>query len=142
MIPVTMIRKIKGKDKIFELENTYGSLKNLKRKFAKDDENMLLYSDLEDWEYFMSHPEEELEEGKTVFIENMNIGQIEFEILKFIKNNQPKSINELAKLTNKEVSAVQKKVKLLEKEGIINFESGSKNRKIPVFNFDKLEIPI
>ena len=142
MIPVTMIRKIKGKNKIFELENTYGSLKNLKRKFAKDDENMLLYSDLEDWEYFMSHPEEELEEGKTVFIENMNIGQIEFEILKFIKNNQPKSINELAKLTNKEVSAVQKKVKLLEKEGIINFESGSKNRKIPVFNFDKLEIPI
>jgi len=142
MIPVTMIRKIKGKDKIFELENTYGSLKNLKRKFAKEDENMLLYSDLEDWEYFMNHPEEELEEGKTVFIENMNIGQIEFEILKFIKNNQPKSISELAKLTNKEVSAVQKKVKLLEKEGIINFESGSKNRKIPVFNFDKLEIPI
>jgi len=142
MIPLTMIRKIKGKDKIFELENTYGSLKNLKRKFAKDDENMLLYSDLEDWEYFMNHPEEELEEGKTVFIENMNIGQIEFEILKFIKNNQPKSISELAKLTNKEVSAVQKKVKLLEKEGIIKFKRGSKNRKIPVFNFDKLEIPI
>jgi len=142
MIPLTMIRKIKGKDKISELEKTYGSLKNLKRKFAKDDENMLLYSDLEDWEYFMNHPEEELEEGKTIFLETMNIGQIEFEILKFIKNNQPKSISELAKLTNKEVSAVQKKVKLLEKEGIINFVSGSKNRKMPVFNFDKLEIPI
>ncbi|MCL2116214.1 MAG: winged helix-turn-helix transcriptional regulator [Methanobrevibacter sp.] len=142
MIPLTIMRIIKGKDKIRELENQYGSLKNLKRKFEKDNENMLLYSDLEDWEYFLKHPNEEQEEGKTIFIEDINIGNKDFEIIKTIKENNPNSISELAKILNKEVSFVQKKVNLLEKEGLIDFKYGSKNRKIPIVNYDKIEIAI
>ena len=142
MIPITTIKVIKGKEKIIELEKKYGSLKNLKRKFKNDNENMTLYSDLEDWKYFLKHPEEELEDGKTIFIEDINISKRDFELIKTIKDKNPRSLSELAKLTNKEVSFVQKKVNALKKEGLIDFEYGSKNRKIPIVNYDKMEIVI
>ena len=142
MIPLTIMRTITGKDKIRELENKYGSLKNLKRKFEKDNENMLLYSDLEDWEYFLQHPNEKQEEGKTIFINDINLGNKDFEIIKTIKDNNPNSISELAKLLGKEVSFIQKKVNFLEKEGLLDFKHGSKNRKIPIVNYDKIEIAI
>ena len=142
MIPITTIKVIKGKEKIKELEKRYGSLKNIKRKFKNDNENMLLYSDLEDWKYFLKHPEEELEEGKTIFIEDINISKRDFELIKTIKDNNPNSISELAKLLNKEVSFVQKKVSVLKKEGLLDFKHGSKNRKIPIVNYDKIEIVI
>ncbi|MGL6298511.1 MAG: MarR family transcriptional regulator [Methanobacteriaceae archaeon] len=142
MIPVTMVRKIKGMDKIRELEGKYGTFQNLKKLFDNDNGNMLLYSDMEDWEYFIEHPDEDLEEGKTIFLENVNMGQIELELIKLIKVKSPKSISELAKLINKDVSATQRKVNTLEKEGLIDFERGSKNRKIPIINYDKIEIAI
>ncbi|KZX14453.1 HVO_A0114 family putative DNA-binding protein [Methanobrevibacter filiformis] len=142
MIPITMIRKIKGKNKIQELEKTYGTINNLKKLFKKDDENMLLYSDIEDWEYFINNPEEELEEGKTVFLENVSLGSIDLDLIKLIKNNDPKSISELAKLTNKDISNVQKKLNNLEKEGLLSFKQGLKNSKIPIVNYDKIEIAI
>ena len=142
MIPITTIRLIKGKEKIKELEERYGSLKNLKRKFKNDNENMALYSDLEDWKYFLKRPEEELEEGKTIFLEDINISKRDFELIKTIKDNNPNSITELAKLLKKEVSFVQKKVNSLKKEGLIDFKHGSKNRKIPIVNYDKIEIAI
>jgi len=142
MIPLTMIRKIKGKEKIKELENTYGSLKNLKRLFEKDDENMLLYSDLEDWEYFLEHPNEELEEGKTIFIENTTLSNIELGLIKIIKKEQPGSLSELSRITHKDVSNLQRKIDKLEKEGLITLKRGLKNRKIPIVNYDKIEIPI
>lgn len=142
MIPVTMVRKIKGKDKIRELEEKYGTFQNLNKLFENDDENMLVYSDIEDWEYFIEHPDEDLEEGKTIFLENVNMGQIELELIKLIKVKSPKSISELAKLINKDVSATQRKVNTLEKEGLIDFERGSKNRKIPIITYDKIEIAI
>jgi len=142
MIPLTMIKKMKGKDKINELEKIYGSLKKLKKLFEKDDENMLLYSDLEDWEYFINHPNEEIEEGKTIFIENKNLGQIELELIKTIKKNSPGSISELSRLTQRDVSNLQRKVDKLEAEGLISFKKGLKNRKIPIVNYDKIEITI
>jgi predicted Rossmann fold nucleotide-binding protein DprA/Smf involved in DNA uptake len=142
MIPITMTRKIKGKEKIQELEKTYGTLTNLKKLFKNDDENMLLYSDLEDWEYFLDHPEEESEEGKTIFIENINLGQIELELIKSIKKEQPNSISELAKIMNKDISNIQRKINTLEQEGLVSFKNGTKNRKIPIINYDKIEIPL
>ena len=142
MIPITTIRIINGKEKIKELEGKYGSLKNLKRKYKNDTENVLLYSDLEDWKYFLKHPKEDLEEGKTIFLEDLNINKRDFELIKIIKDKKPNSISELAKLMGKEVSFVQKKVNILKKEGLIDFKYGTKNRKIPIVNYDKLEISI
>jgi predicted transcriptional regulator len=59
-----------------------------------------------------------------------------------IKNNSPSSITELSNLLNNEVSTIQEKAECLEKEGLIQFKLGSKNRKILILNYDKLEIPI
>jgi predicted transcriptional regulator len=59
-----------------------------------------------------------------------------------IKNNKPKSVSELAKLVNKKTSTISNKVNLLEKEGLIELKEGSKNRKIPTVNYDKIEIAI
>lgn len=142
MIPVTMVKRIKGKDKIRELEKKYRTLKRLKKLFEKDNENMLLYSDIEDWEYFQNHPNEDLDEGKTIFIENTNLGQLELGLIKSIKHNTPQSISELAKITDKDVSSIQRKVTMLEKEGLLDLKTGHKNRKIPVINYDKIEITI
>ncbi|MDR2873588.1 MAG: MarR family transcriptional regulator [Methanobrevibacter sp.] len=92
---------------------------------------MLLHFDLEDWEYFLNRPEEELGEGKTIFIENINLGQSDLELIKSIKNKQSNSITELAKIINKDIINVQRKINTLEQKGLISFEQGTKNRKIP-----------
>jgi predicted transcriptional regulator len=103
---------------------------------------MLHELDLENWEYYIKKPNEELTEGKTIFVENLNLGDLEFELLQSIKNDSPTSISDLAKKINKEVSIVQKKVKILEQADLIGFKNGTKNRKIPIVNYDKIEIAI
>ena len=142
MISIKMIRKTTGRGMIEVFEKTYGSFDQLERIVKKDPENMIAYYDLDDWKYFLKHPDEEVEDGKTVFTEDLRIGKIELEILNFIKNNNPKSMRDLAKLMNKDVANVQRKVKNLEKEGLITLKEGSKNSKIPVVNYDKIEIEV
>lgn len=51
-------------------------------------------------------------------------------------------MRDLAILINKDVANIQKKIKNLEKEGLIILKEGSKNRKIPVVNYDKIEIEV
>ena len=142
MTAIRLIKKIKGKDKVKELENQYKTIENLKKIMETDEGNMLHELDLENWEYYFANPEEYLEEGKTVFVEKINLGELEFELMHLIKNKKPKSVSELAKLLNKKTSTISNKVNLLEKEGLIEIKSGTKNRKIPTFNYDKIEIPI
>jgi DNA-binding MarR family transcriptional regulator len=142
MTVIKMVRFVKGEDKIKELKEKYGSIENLKRILDSSEGDMLNELDLENWEHYSSNPEELLQEGKTVFVENLKLSSLDFELMHQIKNNSPASIKELASLLNKEVSTVQKKAKCLEKEGLIQFKLGSKNRRIPILNYDKLEIPI
>jgi hypothetical protein len=137
-----MIKKTTGKGMIKKFEKMYGSYDKLKRIVKKDTQNMIAYYDLDDWKYFIKHPDEEVEDGKTVFTEDLPIGKIELEILNFIKNNNPKSMRDLAILMDKDVANVQRKVKYLEKEGFINLKEGSKNSKIPIVNYDKIEIEV
>jgi len=142
MTAIRMVRKIKGKDKVKDLENQYKTIENLKRIMATDEGNMLHELDLENWEYYGANPEEYLEEGKTIFVEGISLGELELELMHLIKNKKPKSVSELAKLLNKKTSTISNKVNLLEKEGLIELKSGTKNRKIPTFNYDKIEILI
>jgi hypothetical protein len=137
-----MVRKIQGKDKIKEFEKKYKNLKNLKMILETDEGNMLHQLDLENWEYSLENPEEYLEEGKTIFVEGLSLGDLEFELMHYIKNEKPNSVSELAKLINKEAGSISHKVNLLEKNGLISFKKGNKNRKIPIFEYDKLEIGI
>jgi predicted transcriptional regulator len=45
-------------------------------------------------------------------------------------------------MIHKDITTVQKKINNLEKEWMIELKKGSKNSKIPVLNYDKIEIAI
>lgn len=141
MTAIKMVRKIKGKEKIQELQNKYKNIKNLKRIMETDEVNSSHQRDLDNWRYYRINPEEYLEIRKTIFIEGIKLGELELEMIHLIKNKKPKSVSELAKLLNKKTSMVSNKVNRLEKEGLIELKTGSKNRKIPIFVYDKIEIP-
>ncbi|MDO5850657.1 MAG: MarR family transcriptional regulator [Methanobacteriaceae archaeon] len=142
MIEIRLIKQTNGKEIVKEYEEIYGSIDKLQRVFKNDPENMKLYTDLEDWEYFIKHPNEKVEDGRTLFTEEINLGSLELMLLSFIKDKNPKSIRELARLVHKDISSVQPKVKNLEKQGFITFKNGSKNRKIPTLNYDTISIKI
>jgi len=124
------------------MENTYGSINRLKSVAKRNPKNMKLYTDLDEWKYFLKHPNEKVTRTKVHYTDDLNIGKIELELLNFIKNKKPRSINELSKIVGKDVSSVQRKVNKLEKEGLISFEKGLKNSKKPVLSYDKIEIAI
>jgi len=142
MIRITLIRKINGKGLIKLFKEKYGSLESLEKVFKEKKGNMKMKLDLDDWKYFLKNPDEKVEDSETIFVENMNINLIELGLLDIIKNEKPKSISELAKITNKDVSFVHRKIKDLEKEGFVTLERGNKNSAIPSVNFDKIEIAI
>ena len=69
------------------------------------------------------------------------------ELLHVIKQKQPKSIYELAKLTGRNFKNVVLDIKILEKYGLIDTKKitfqGKKGYKImPVFDYDKLTVDI
>jgi len=60
-----------------------------------------------------------------------------------IKNENPESLTELAKLMNRDISTIQRKVNKLNQEGLVELSEGNiNNMKKPLFNFDKIEIAI
>ncbi|KZX11075.1 HVO_A0114 family putative DNA-binding protein [Methanobrevibacter curvatus] len=142
MIPVRMKRTVKGKDKIKELEKKYKKKENLEKILKTSIGNSLHQLDLDNWKYFEKHPDKELNEGTTIFIEDISFNSSDFELLHIIKNNKTSSLNDLALKMSKEVSTVQKKIKKLEKAELVSLKKGKKNCKIPVVNYDSIEIPI
>ncbi|MDR0911665.1 MAG: MarR family transcriptional regulator [Methanobrevibacter sp.] len=142
MLPVSLIKIIKGKDKVAELESIYKSKENLEKIINSSHSNKTHSQHLQQWSYYEQHPDEELEDKNTLILDKMTFSDYDYEILYTIKNNDVKSLNDLANRLNKEVSTVQKKIKKLDDAELVTFERGSKNRKIPVVNYDKIEIPI
>ncbi|MDR0900499.1 MAG: MarR family transcriptional regulator [Methanobrevibacter sp.] len=142
MIEITLVKELKGKELVKDFEKIYGSIDKLKRVFERGDGNVKLELDLEDWEYFLKHPDEELRETRLIYTENPEITMKDVNLMGYIKNQKPQSIKELADLAGRDISTIQRKVNLLEKEGFIEIKNGNKNSKIPVFNYDKLEIAI
>lgn len=139
---ITLIKTITGKKLIQELEETYGSLDRLERLYERNPDNMKLYTDLDDWKYYMDHLNEVIEETKGVITEKLTLGKLEMELLNFIKYKKPESIRELARMIHKDVRTVQPKVRELEKEGLIQFKQGPKRRLMPVLSYDKIEIEV
>lgn len=69
------------------------------------------------------------------------------ELLQIIRHKQPKSIYELAKLTNREIKNVAMDIKILEKYGLIDTKKvpikGKTGYKVrPIFDYDKLTVDI
>lgn len=103
---------------------------------------MKLYIDLDDWKYFREHPDEIIEDAKDVITEKLTLRKLELELLDFMKRNNPKSIRDLARMIQRDISIVHPKVMKLEEEGLIEFKDGPKRRKTPVMNYDKIEIAV
>jgi predicted transcriptional regulator len=69
------------------------------------------------------------------------------ELLHVIKQKQPESVYELAKLVKREIKSVVVDIGILEKYGLvdtkkINNKNGSGYKVMPVFDFDKLRVDI
>lgn len=139
---ITLIKEITGRELIQDFEKTYGSLSRLEKLHERNPEDMKIYMDLDDWKYYLDHPDEIIEDGKTIITEKLTLGKLEMELLNFIKNEKPQSIRELARMIHKDIRTVHPKVKELEKEGLIEFKKGPKNKKIPVMSYDKIEIAV
>ena len=142
MIEIKTIKKIDGKGMVEKFKETYGSIDRLKKFSKENPDSMRAHFDLKDWRYYEVHFTEEIELTETIIGENINIGQLELNILDSIKNQKPKSVRELSKFLDKDPSTVQRKVNILEKTGLISLKEGIKNSKIPVINYDKIEITL
>jgi MarR family protein len=143
MIKITLKREIKGKDFVKEMEKKYGSIEKLEELCKKHDDDPLIALDLDDWEYFKDHPDEVMEDKKIIYDLDDGLPAPDLTLLTIIKNKKPKSISDLAKMINKDSANVTKQVNKLKEKGLIGLEEGSINNvKIPVFNYDKIEIAI
>jgi len=139
MIKIKLIRKIKGKELVKEYEKNYRTLENLK-KIVEETENMKLELDYDEWKYFKKHPEETLEQTHILY-DYKGLSSTDLKLLDTIKNNHPKSLTDLAKVMNKDVSTVQRNIVKLKEDGFIELKEGNKNNmKTPFFNYDKIEI--
>jgi len=142
MIKITLIKELNGKKLVEKFKEKYGSIESLERAFERDSENVKLYMDLGDWKYFIDNPDEKIKETDIIYTDKSKIDTIELELLGAIKTEHPSSVSELAKIANKDLSSVQKKIKNLNEAGFIELKKGAKNSKIPVVNYDKIEIAI
>lgn len=138
---ISLIKEQNSGEFIHEMEKKYGSIEKLKEAFEKT-KRSILHVDLENWKYLLQNPDETIKIEETVFTDNLNLGETEIELLNMIKDKAPKSIRELAKMTHKDISTIQPKIKKMEEEGLIELKQGGKNSKIPIVNYDKIEIAI
>ena len=142
LIKIKLIKEISGIDLVHKMEKNYGSLKGLEMIYNLHKENTKLLNDLNEWKYYLANPHEKIIQTKVYCTEDLNLDKIELELLNFIKNHEPRSINDLSNIASKDIGSVLRKVKKLEEEGLISFEKGLKNSKKPVLNHDKIEIAI
>jgi hypothetical protein len=142
MIEIKLIKNISGEELNKQYSEKYGSIKKLKELLDKDENNMDLFNDLEDWKFFGENPDEIIEDSTTIITDKLTLTNIEIELLNFIKNKNPQSIRELARMIHQDTSNTQRKITKLEQEGLIELKEGNKNSKIPTLNYDKIEIAI
>ena len=138
---ITLVKKQNGYEFIREMEETYKSISELEKLFKRTN-NMKMYVDLENWKYYNLNPDEMIETTESLVTNKLSLSDLDLIILNTIKHEKPRSIRDLAKKINKDVSNIQPKVKKLEEDGFIKFEDGIKNSKIPYLTFDEIKLEI
>ena len=138
---ITLVKKQNGYEFIKEMEETYNSINELEKLFKRTN-NMKIYVDLENWKYYKDNLDEEIEISESLVTNKLSLSDLDLIILNTIKHEKPRSIRDLANKINKDVSNIQPKVKRLEEEGFIKFETGIKNSKIPYLTFDEIKLEI
>lgn len=137
-----LLKEMTGAEFTKSLQEKYGSMNDLKRLIKKDPENPLYNLDLEDWIYHLEHPESKIKQEEIIFLKDIGIEMKDLELIDTIKNKHPKSIRNLSQIIEKDIKTVYPKVKRLEEGGFLKLENGPKNSKIPVVNYNKIEIEI
>ena len=138
---ITLIKEQTTKEYDNLMKAKYGSMEKLKIQLEKTPNN-ILYADLENWKLLLENPEESIRTEEIIITDKISIGDNETQILNIIKNDNPKSIREIAKKLKKDPANITNKINFLAEEGLISFKKGLKNSKIPVLNYDKIEIGI
>lgn len=138
---ISLIKEETSQEYDKRMTKKYGSLEKLEETFKKTPKN-LLHVDLVNWQYLKENPEETIKIEEIIMSDTLNISNNEIELLNIIKNENPKSIREIANKIKKDPANITNKINLLAEEGLISFKKGLKNSKIPVLNYDKIEIAI
>lgn len=138
---ITLIKEQTTKEYDKKMKEKYGSIEKLETLLEKTPKN-ILYADLENWKLLLENPEEPIRQEEIIITDKISIGENETQILNIIKNEKPKSIREIAIKIKKDPANITNKINLLAEEGLISFKKGLKNSKIPVLNYDKIEIAI
>jgi predicted transcriptional regulator len=123
------------------MEEKYESIEKLEKTLEKTPKNFL-YAELENWKLLLENPEENIRLEKIIITDNVSIGENEIQLLNIIKNDKPKSVREIALKINKDPANINNKINHLANEGLISFKKGSKNSKMPILKYDKIEIAI
>ena len=142
MIKITLSRKLKGTKLIKDFEYEYGSLENLKKLLEKDPENVLFQLNIDDWEYYLNHPENSIKEEQIIFTEDFNLEMFDLILMDCIKQEKPKSLGELSEMVQKEVKEVCPRLEGLEKVGFVMLDKGPGDVLIPLLRFETLTIEI
>ena len=137
-----LVRERKGSEFVKELTKKYRSIDDLNRLIKENPENVLYPLDLDDWLYYMAHPEDTIKTNDVIFLKDLDLKMSDLKLLDVIKKEKPNSIRNLSSIIKKDLKTVQPKVKRLENEGLLKFEHGPKNAKKPIVNFNKIEIEI
>ena len=138
---ITLVKKQTGYEFIKEMEETYNSINELEKLFKRTN-NMKMYVDLENWNYYRDNPDEMIENSESLITNKLSLSDLDLTILNTIKHEKPRSIRDLANKINKDVSNIQPKVKKLEEEGFVKFKTGNKNSKIPYLTYDEIKLEI
>ena len=137
---ITLTRQVTGEELIQDLKKAYGSINELEKLYENNLDNLKLYTDLEDWKYFLENPDEIIEDGKTIIDDKLVLGKDEMELIDLIRNEKPESIHELAMLIKWDLKTIYPKIIQLEKHELIELKSGPKRTKVPIVKYDKIEI--
>jgi hypothetical protein len=142
-IKISLIKETMGKELVVAFKKKYGTIDILKRLIEKDPKNFLYQLDLDDWKTYLEHPDAKITNTdiKLILTDN-GIKLNDFEIVNVIRTTKPKSVRNLAKIMGADLSNIQIKVKRLAEEGLITLKSGPKNSKIPIVNYNKIEIEV
>jgi len=138
---ITLIKNQSGSEFVRDMEKQYGSLQKIRTAYEKTN-NMKLLVDMENWEYYQEHPDETLELSESLVTDNISLSKLDLMLLNVVKHKHPKSIREVAKLIDKNVSNVQPRLKKLEEEGFIQFKKWYKNSLVPYLTYDDIKISI
>jgi len=134
---ITFIKEQTSQEFIKEMEKKYGSIERLKTHMQKTNDP-LDNVDLHAWEYFLENPDETIKKTHTKLTNEIKFLELDFDLLEAIKEKNPESIKELAKLTNENIKTITHKIDHLNKTGLIEF----KENNVPILNYDKIEIAI